>query len=163
MLVLFIHKSVSLSFTMCGKFLVIIFFYSMISIFWRMSFICHLFSLFLPSSLIFFLILGSPLTCFVILNFVYLLISPLEVEFQRNLCCLFSLFLDTFPWREGKCWLDAAIFKLEVIQHVLQLFVLKSLKFKIYKTITIEYLYDFYLDPPVFNLLPHLLSLHFFC
>lgn len=68
-----------------------------------------------------------------------------------------------FPWREGKCWLDAAIFKLEVIQHVLQLFVLKSLKLKIYKTITIEYLYDFYLDPPVFNLLPHLLSLHFFC
>lgn len=88
-----------------AKYLVTIFSYSMVSFFWRMSFICHLFFLFLSPSLLilFFSCLGSPSTCFVVLNFVYLSVLPLKVEFQWNLCYLFSLLLlDAFHEEKGE-------------------------------------------------------------
>lgn len=46
-----------------------------------------------PVSFILPIFWGATSTCFVVLNFVYLPISSLKVEFQRNLCCLFSLLL----------------------------------------------------------------------
>lgn len=93
---------------------------------------------------------GITSTCFVVLNFVYLPISPLKVEFQRNLCCSPCCFWRRSMKRRGKCWRDDAIFNPEIIQHILQ-----PLSWKIWNLRYIKLSQwntppnDFYLNPPV--------------
>lgn len=131
------------------KYLVKIFFYCVVPFFWRMSFICHLFLLFLSLSLLNFSCFRKS---FYLFCGIKLCLSPnfttergISMEFEI-FCSLFFSYCFWMPSmkRRGKGQLYAAIFKPEVIQQVLQLSILKKLKLKKHcKTITVEYSYVF--------------------
>lgn len=142
-----------------AKCLVIIFSYSMVLFSWRMSFTCHLFFLFLPLTIFFFVVvvLGIIPTC--MWYYVYLPISPFKIKFQQNLWYLFLLLLlDAFHKEEGEKLTRS--YHLQTRSH--PTFYFENLKLKKCKTIAMDYTYAFYLDSSVFNILPHLLSLYFF-